>query len=38
MSLNEFTQKDGRRFNPNEYKVTVIWAGGDGFDYASFQP
>jgi hypothetical protein len=38
VSLNEFTKKDGRRFNPFEYKVTEIWAGGDGFDYAGFSP
>jgi hypothetical protein len=27
---------DGKRFQPTEYKVTVIWIGGGGFDYRSF--
>ena len=36
--LNEFIMKDGRRFDPFAYKVTEVWAGGSGFDYARFSP
>ena len=35
--LSTFTQKDGTRFNPFATAVTVIWVGGGGYDYRSFE-
>lgn len=34
--LVTFTQKDGTRFNPIATAVTVVWVGGNGYDYRSF--
>jgi hypothetical protein len=34
--LIDFTKKDGTRFNPFATAVTVIWVGGSGHDYRSF--
>ena len=33
--LREFDKK-GERFDPSKYKVTEVWVGGGGYDYASF--
>lgn len=34
--LRTFTLKDGTRFNPIATAVTVVWVGGGGYDYSSF--
>ena len=35
--LATFVNKDGDRFNPVAKAVTVVWVGGGGYDYRSFQ-
>jgi hypothetical protein len=34
--LQQFTKKDGERFNPFRHAVTTVWVGGSGYDYRSF--
>lgn len=35
-ALNDFTTKNGERFNPLTTAVTVVWVGGGGYDYKQF--
>lgn len=37
LALNDFTMKDGTRFNPFGLAVTEAWVGGGSYDYAKFQ-
>jgi hypothetical protein len=37
LPLMGFTQKDGERFNPFSHRVTIVWVGGGGYDYRSFE-
>jgi quinol-cytochrome oxidoreductase complex cytochrome b subunit len=34
--LRDFAKKDGTRFDPSAKALTVIWVGGDAFDFAKF--
>jgi hypothetical protein len=36
--LNQFAKSDGERFNPDAYKVTELWIGGDDYDYKKYGP
>lgn len=36
IALRDFSKQDGKRFNPDEYKITVVWIGGGKYDYKSY--
>jgi hypothetical protein len=36
VNLDDFTEKNGTRFNPRSHAVTEVWVGGAGYDYKAF--
>ena len=34
--LSKFSTDGGKRFDPSAFRVTEVWIGGGGFDYARF--
>lgn len=37
INLGQFIKKDGERFNPSTHALTVIWVGGNGFDFEKYR-
>jgi len=34
--LKQFTKDNGERFNPDTYRITELWIGGEDYDYQKF--